>query len=234
MNKRMSCSQYLEEQGITDLRPRLRCISCGATVAQVYNKGKGRYYLEDGEWIECDGSGRYTAIDKTKQGWMCGPCVEYEEAEPRCVVVLYGEHGEDPDDYEKFQFKIGEYAIIETGDDEIPCDLFEKIIKPYAQSLNWHPSDPWRGHYADNWGDGWVKVIDDWFSTIDGHNCNSGDLGKFYKLYERQKQIPNFSMMVCFPRTSNVCACGISVFVPKIFLESFKKWIGVDSLEVEI
>ncbi len=233
MYKETSCSKYLKEQGIMDLSPRLRCISCSATVAQLYNRGKGRYNIEDGEWIDCDGSGRYTPINEDKQGWMCGPCIEYEEAEPNCVVVLYGEHGEDSDDYQRYTFRIGSHAIIEVDDDEIPGDLFEQVIRPYAQQMEWHPSDPWRGHYASNFEHSWIKVIDDWFGTVDGHNCDRGDQGKFYELYGQQKQIPSFPMMVCFPRTSNVCACGISVFVPKLSLADFKSWLGVDELGLE-
>ena len=229
---KISCGKYLEEHQLTDLNPRLRCISCNMTVAHLYDKGKGKYCIEDGQWVQHDSWSRYTAIDK--EGWMCGACLEYEEAEPAAVVILHGAHGENPDDYHKHIFKIGSHVIINTSDDEMQGDLFEEVVKPYVLNLNWHPIAPWRGHYAGKPKDIWVEVIDDWFGTVDGHNCDRGDLGRFYKLYEQQKQMPGFPMMVCFPRTSNVCACGISVFVPRDFLESFKRWLGVDDLEVGI
>jgi hypothetical protein len=223
--KGKSTKQFLEEQGLNDLRPRLRCISCGQTVAQILRSDKnGRYHIEEGEWLDVCGD-RVTAIDKAKEGWICGPCLEYEEAEPKAVVILHAD--------EKFIFHIGQYAIVETGDDEIPRDLFEEVVKPYAMSLSWKPTDAWRGAYIGRFKDGWAKVIDDWFGTIDGHNCDRGDLGKFYDLYEVRKDVPEFPLLVSFPRTSNVCACGIECFTRAEDIAKFKSWLGVERLEIE-
>jgi hypothetical protein len=194
-------------------------------VAQLLrNDQNGRYYIEEGQWLDVYGD-RVTAIDKTEEGWICGPCLEYEESEPKAVVVL---HAED-----KFTFRIGEHAIVETGDDGISEELFDEVIRPYAIGLSWMPTDAWRGAYIGKFKDGWTKVIDDWFGTIDGHNCDRGDLGKFYELYEVRKEVPEFLLLVCFPRTSNVCACGIECFARKEDVARFKVWLGVERLEVE-
>lgn len=216
-------TELIEKEGLYGLKPRTRCISCGGTAAQVL-KQYGRYALIDGEWLD-KGGDKVTAIDK--EGWICYPCFEMEETEPRAVVLLYA-------DDERYGFRVGSYAIIETGEDEIPGAFFKWVIRPYAQSLSWHPSDPWRGAYIADFNSSWVKVIDDWFGTMDGHNLDDwNDVGKFYQLYEEEKTLPDCSLLVAFPRTSNVCSCGIEVYVPKAFVETFKEWLGVKVLELD-
>ena len=215
-------AELIEEEGLFGLKPRTRCICCGATTAQVLEQ-YDKYAVIEGQYLDKGGE-RVTAIEK--EGWICWPCLEMEEVEPKATVFL---HAND----ERYGFRVGSYAIIETGDDEVPGDLFEKVIRPYAERLNWHPSDPWRGAYIGSINSGWQKVIDDWFGTMDGHNIGDNDLGKFYEKYEKQKEVPDFSMLVCFPRTSNCCSCGIEVYTPEVFVDSFKEWIGVELLEMD-
>jgi hypothetical protein len=41
----MNCKEFLEGKELTDLKPRLRCVSCRRTVAEIYDNGKGNYLI---------------------------------------------------------------------------------------------------------------------------------------------------------------------------------------------
>jgi hypothetical protein len=216
-------AQWLKEEQLY-IKPRTRCRGCGLTVAQII-KQYGKHAVLDGRFVD-PGDDYITAIEDSKAGWYCWPCIEYDEAEPRATVVLYA------DDI-VYRFLVGEYAIFETGDDEVPGDLFEQVIRPYAKKLAWHPTDPWRGYFESSFNTVWTKVIDDWFCPQDGHNIGANDLGKFHKLYEVEKPRPDCTLLVCFPRTSNLFACGIEVYVPVWAVPIFKRWLEVETLELE-
>jgi len=215
--------RFIDKQNLY-VTPRTRCKICGLTVAQIYRE-YGERGLLDARFID-DGDDFITAIDKSKAGWYCYPCLEYDLVEPKATVTLYSAQ-------QDYHFIIGEYLVEEQGDEQLSGELFEQVIRPYAQQLIWHSTDPWRGYYGANFNTTWTKVIDSWFCPLDGHNIGDNDLGKFHELYETQKVIPDCNLLVAFPRTSNVFACGIEVYVPNAFIDTFKQWLGVKSLELE-
>lgn len=228
MKKYKTCTEFLEKEGLCGLKPRTRCVGCEATVAQLLAMEPDGRYVEQGEWLDVSGD-RYVAIDASRQGWMCWPCLEMEEMEPQAVLLLYV--SEDAGECWQYKFRIGSHVI--TEDEEgLAGDMFESVVRAYAQKLSWRYRDAWRGAYIGDFDGEWVKVIDDWFGTIDGHNCDRGDLGKFYDAHEVTKKPVDFPMLVAFPRTSNVCSCGIEVYVKKEDVNLFKRWLKVSELEV--
>jgi len=212
---------FIKEEGLYGLTPRTRCIGCDCTVAQIF-KEFGKHALLDGQLLD-KSDDSITAIEK--EGWICHPCLELDEVEPAATIVLHSEG-------QKFVFAIGKYAIFERGEDEIDGSLFEQI-RAFAKKLTWHSTDAWRGYYTADFDTNWVRVIDDWYGTIDGHNCDRGDFGRFYTKYEIEKTVPDCQLLVCHCRTSNVCSCGIEVYVPKTNLDTFKEWLGIEGLEEE-
>ena len=213
--------QWLEEENLY-ITPRTRCKGCGQTAAQIY-RSHGQYGLLDSIFLE-EGNDHIMVLDDAKAGWYCWPCIEYDQSEPKATAALCTGG-------EQYHFRIGQYGITECGDGEVPGALFEEVVRPYAKSLVWHSTDPWRGYYESHFSDRWTKVIDDWFG-IDGYNV-TGKLGRFHQKYKTEKTMPNCDLLVAFPRTSNVCTCGIEVYVRLEDMSIFQAWLEISATETE-
>jgi hypothetical protein len=142
---------------------------------------------------------------------LCDDCYSGDSDDAN-VVTYYDSYGGVATSH------VGTYAVHgEFDESELP-ELFE-----YARSLTWCGVG-WRGSYNGKAPDGWANVIDDWFGTIDGYNID-GDLEKLRAKVEDEGDHPDFPMIIAFPRTSNVCACGIEVYVKEKDKAKFKTWI---------
>lgn len=216
-------AEWLKQEGLYGLTPRTRCMCCQETVAQIRGRDERGYAILDGQWVE-EGGDYISALKDS--GWLCSWCMEQEHEYGNRIVYC--------EDGERSQFLIGEYIIQDLDDSNISGYIFDNVILPYAQGLTYHHTDAWRGHYDGTaFNSSWTKVLDGWFGTIDGHNVGDNDLGKFHEQFQVNQSLPDCPMLVAFPRTSNICACGIEVYVPKPKVGVFEEWLGVETLEVE-
>ena len=148
--------------------------------------------------------------DKAGQDWICEEC--YSDDVNSCIATAVIVEGG-----EKVNFaRIGNYAY------ECDYDEYEDLIEEYGKRLKWCSTDSWRGFFTGQ-PDSLVKVLDSWFG-IDGH-WGSPEVGKFHRKFEIEEDLPEFVMLVTFPRTSNVCACAIEVWVEKEHIEDFRRWL---------
>src|SRR4030043_460073 len=99
-------SRWLTEEQLY-VKPRTRCKGCNETVAQIF-KRYGENAISEGRWLDI-GDDYQTAIDESKAGWYCYPCLEYDESEPKAIITLH-------DDGMAYKFHIGGFGIYETGD----------------------------------------------------------------------------------------------------------------------
>jgi hypothetical protein len=143
---------------------------------------------------------------------VCENCWSDDGSDPVATIIWNSQGDRD-------EFWLGNYSLHGEWDESMRPEVWE-----YARLVNWQGSGGYRGSYQGKAIAGWVNVIDDWFGTIDGANVED-DLAKFHKKWQEQKETPEFDMIVAFPRTSNVCACGIEVYVREADVDQFKNWL---------
>ena len=142
---------------------------------------------------------------------ICDICYGDDHAEPRATLLFW----DGDEDTEKGS--IGHYSI--------NAEYFEELAYAYALRFGWHSTDGWRGYFGGKDFEDWVKVLDSWFGTIGGHTHGDTELENFHRRWETEKARPDFPVFVAFPLTSNVCSCGIEVYVKKENKEDFAKWL---------
>ncbi len=121
---------------------------------------------------------------------ICETCYDEDLAEPEAKIY----RGTDPDGDAEVQM-IGSCRN-ETGGD------FEVV---------WHSTDAWRGYYEMT-SKKYVRVFSD---TILSGDSSEKELKKLYDEILRQLGEAKIDTARCFPRTSNVFACGLEIWVEK-------------------
>ena len=111
-----------------------------------------------------------------------------------------------------------EWDLSGEYDDEV------ELLDRYAKSIEWSGRG-YRGAYEGNINDNMIRVIDSWFG-MGGYNIN-GDLEAIRLRVEEARDFPNFLMLMCFTRTSNVCSTGVEVYIKKDDKLNYKKWLEV-------
>ena len=97
---------------------------------------------------------------------ICERCYEAQFEDP-CATVFYC------CDDERWSGKIGEYnGELPDGAEGFNC--------------NWSGAG-YRGAYSMTAPEGWVRVINDWFCPLDGHNIE-GRLQKFQEIWDGRKE----------------------------------------------
>lgn len=151
---------------------------------------------------------------------ICEGCYFDDLAEPIATVVLVK-------DGERYTGKVGHYGFeaedyygIGSGSD------FYRLVSEYADSVKWHASDAWRGHYEGKLNGLWIGVLDSWFGTVDGYFHRDALLEKFHQKWEEQEETPPFDLFVAFPRTSNLFSCGIDISIPAGKGREFTRWLN--------
>jgi hypothetical protein len=183
----------------------VRCKICEERVSDI-RKEYGDYAVEAGIF-----SGKL-------DGWVCGPCVEAEETDPRGTVLVYKPQEGLVERYRVMTHT--DYMEQATVEDE------EDLLEPHFDGLEpdvmspiqfeWHRTDPWRGYY-EAVGEGWVRVHDD---AILAGSRDAEELAKFHEkiiklLWRlgRDGAIKEFA--VAYGRTSNLFSTGYDILVHK-------------------
>lgn len=148
---------------------------------------------------------------KGRLRWLCEGCYSDDFAEPIAIVVIY-ENGERIN-----KGIIGNYNYYAEDWSH------EDLISEYGHKLLWKSTDSWRGYYQGKLR-GFTCVIDSWFGSVDGYFPDE-DVENFHRKIEIEQDYPEFLMVVAFPRTSNVCSCGIEVWVEKGKKREFERWL---------
>lgn len=154
------------------------------------------------------------------QGWLiCERCESSDRSEGTPVYHVTGGSVDD--------FVIGSYAVHGEYDESQAGPVYE-----YAKSIHRVATDAWRGYYTGHAPEGWINVLDDTFSNdgvIMGDHTDA-----FRQVWNKAKRAGDFpedlEMLVCFPLTSNVCTCGIEVYLrddPEV-LAAYQLWVGWD------
>jgi len=169
------------------------------------------------EIIECEDDQYYsngTEKDKT----VCETCY----CESRVVCSYVTPNCEYPG-------TISEYCsyLDDTFYGEKVCPAVEE----HADSIKWHASDAWRGHYEGDTPKGYTNVITGWSSG--GWGSGTDEVNDFHEMWEEDKErFAHIRMFVAIMPTSNVFAQGVDVFVHDDDLELFKMRVNHEDLFV--
>ena len=169
--------------------------------------------------LNCREEGYLVEIGSHKGKLVCDDCWFDDLAEPIATVILAKDGERYTGKVGNYGFEAEDYCGIGSGSD------FYRLVSEYADSVKWHASDAWRGYYEGKLDGLWTKVLDSWFGTIDAFFHEDDLLDRFHQRWEQGEETPPFDVFVAFPRTSNVCSCGIDVYVPKGKEEEFTKWV---------
>jgi len=172
------------------------CVSCEEKLSENPDQD-GDYFAEYGEMAGKE---------------ICCGCYESDLSDAMTLIHCI--------DSERITYKLGRY----NGINEDVCESLEDGDSILAFLPSWHSSDAWRGHYETKPGDDWIRVVDGWFGTVDGYTPYD-EIDKFHKKWEVEQSTPRFEMIVCFPRTSNCCSCGIEIYVKDGWQQQFSNWL---------
>ena len=177
-----------------------------------WNKG-GRKCVSCGEFMredEWENWGNYSEKGKP----LCEACYSDDLNDPISTAVLYleGEKSERMD--------FGNYTFFAEG--------MESLGEMIFNALHWVRTDPWRGYYNLSKMEGWENVLNTWFGSVDGYFHGDEVLEAIHYRLEEQNDYPEFELLMVFPRTSNVCSCGIEVFIHKEDMDKFNNWLGLE------
>jgi len=145
---------------------------------------------------------------------VCDECWNDDGGGDAVATIIFSSQGD------RDTFHLGSYSLHGEYDESMRPEVWE-----YARNVKWIASSVYRGSYQGKAPDGWKNVLDSWFGTIDGHNVD-GDLEKFQEKWENEKKTPDFDLIVGFPRTSNVCSCGIEIYVKTGDKKQFLAWLN--------
>ena len=184
--------------------------------------------MKNAKCVSCDQifkfekEGCLVEIGSHKSKFVCEDCYFDDLAEPIATVVLAKDGERYVGKVGRYGFEAEDYYGIGSG------SSFYRLVSEYADSVKWHATDAWRGYYEGKLNGLWTRVLDSWFGIVDG--CFHGDnpLDKFHQRWEEQGEAPPFDVFVAFPRTSNVCSCGIDIYVPQGSEKRFQQWLGGD------
>lgn len=193
-----------------------KCVCC----EQVFNE------------LEADNELSIIKFGKEEGGLICYDCESDDFREAPANVVLYKDNKKLLSmivAYYNFRITDNEADLIADASDswDLSGDYSKEIelLESYAKSVDWKSSSAWRGHYEGNIDNEMIRVIDSWFG-MGGHNIN-GDLEAIRLNLEDRKVYPDFLMLMCFLRTSNVCSTGVEVYIKKKDEKEYRRWLEV-------
>ena len=153
-----------------------KCISCGATIEEIM-KEYGKEAVENGYYLE--------------EGFLCGPCAEYDLEEAPLIVY---HRREEP---KRIGYYISDYFL-------------EGEEAPF--SFEWVPTDPWRGHYEIKHNDGLVKVFSD---AILAYHESEQMLKVLNDIAMEAFDKTGIDYYRVFSRTSNIFCTDLDIYIEK-------------------
>jgi len=194
----------------------MKCLQCGETIP---NEDQD-YQVIDMEYLR--------TFDSSKEGsFLCYSCYE-SLVNYGNTISLYRPDGT------KAQFTydndiLQDLAAATGGDTLAFWDLSEteqSLVESLVTSTFWHSVNAWRGaEITPHETEKWIEVISGWHSSMEETEA-SRFLNSLQELAETEK----FPVALVITRTSNICALGVSVYVPKKNVERFKH-LAKDNLQ---
>ena len=99
--------------------------------------------------------------------------------------------------------------LYSVGFDVLPDDV-RKTILELAESIEWHPTDDWRGFYEFKTPAEWNKVASDWVPPFGGDPIGDRQI---LKHGEERHKIEKDEYIAVYMRTSNVFSTTYDFFV---------------------
>lgn len=146
-------------------------------------------------------------------GFLCYPCAEYDLSE--APLTVYHKR-------EEYPRRIGNYISDYWLDGE---------EAPF--SMEWVPTDAWRGHYEVKPNDSLVKVFDD---AILSYHESEAMLKVLHNISMKAFDLTDIDYYRVFSRTSNVFCTNLDFYIEKVkeemgqeIIEVTKKFVNYDN-----
>jgi len=190
-----------QENGVT---PNTKCILCEETAKKI-RKEYGDYAIVDGCWSE------------KLEGWVCGPCRESSDYDPKGTVIVYIPREKKVEKWIVKDYEDELYvAKIESPEDlEEPEFDFEDAYYVCPIQFEWHHTDPWRGYYSPT-SKGFKEIHED---AILAYSEDAEQLKEFHSELIRTLWSLGVEFAIAYGRTSNLFSAGYDVLVKKEDLE---------------